>query len=151
MRLCWRVFQVMGLELKSYGDMKLFRLEVWGNRLQMELQQRILQVELLRNNSRLRSLIILSGAVYTMVEVCRMDLEMSGLVEWSWLQLMCCAICLSRSHNFRCWKEVQDGSEYWIVCRCWTLEIKFNKRLSLLIIRLANYSVTTSLIYKQKV
>ena len=32
--------------------------------------------------------------------------------------------------------------------RHWTLEIKFNKSLSLLIIRLANYSVTTSLIYK---
>ena len=29
-----------------------------------------------------------------------------------------------------------------------TLEIEFNKRLSLLIIRLVNYSVTTSLIYK---
>ena len=38
-------------------------------------------MELLRNDSRLGSLIILSGAVHTGVEVCRMDLEMSGLVE----------------------------------------------------------------------
>jgi len=34
-----------------------------------------------------------------------------------------------------------------LVYHCWTLEIEFNKSLSLLIIRLANYSVTTSLIY----
>ena len=41
------------------------------------------------------------GAVHTGVEVCRMDLEMSGLVEQPWLQLMCCAICLPRGCNFR--------------------------------------------------
>ena len=41
-----------------------------------------LQAELLRSNSRLESLIILSGTVHTRVEVHRMDLEMSGLVEW---------------------------------------------------------------------
>ena len=35
-----------------------------------------------------------------------------------------------------------------LVCCCWTLEIEFNKNLSLSIIRLANYSVTTSLIYE---
>ena len=40
-----------------------------------------LAVELLRSDSRLGSLIILSGAVYTGVEVHRMDSEMSGLVE----------------------------------------------------------------------
>ena len=38
-------------------------------------------MKLLRSNSRLGSLIILSGAVHTGVEVCRMDSEMSGLVE----------------------------------------------------------------------
>ena len=40
-----------------------------------------LQTELLRSDSRLGSLIILSGAVHTGVEVCGIDLEMSGLVE----------------------------------------------------------------------
>jgi len=38
-------------------------------------------MELLRSNSRLGSLIILSDTVYTGVEVYRMDSEMSGLVE----------------------------------------------------------------------
>jgi len=38
-------------------------------------------MELLRSNSRLGSLIILSGMVHTGVEVHRMNLEMSGLVE----------------------------------------------------------------------
>ena len=90
----------------------------------------------------------LSDAVYTGVEVRRMDSEMSGLVERSWLQLICCAICLLCGCNFRWWGEVWDRSECWMVCRCWTPEIEFNKRLSSLIIRLANYNVTTSLIYK---
>ena len=40
-----------------------------------------LQTELLRSNSRLGSLIILLDVVYTRVEVHRMDLELSGLVE----------------------------------------------------------------------
>jgi len=40
-----------------------------------------LQTELLRSNSRLGSLIILSGVVHTRVEVRRMDSEMSRLVE----------------------------------------------------------------------
>ena len=44
---------------------------------------------------------ILSGTVHTGVEVHRMDSEMSRLVEWPWLQLICYAICLPRSHNFR--------------------------------------------------
>ena len=94
---------------------------------------------------------ILSGTVHTRVEVHRNDLEIGGLVEWSWLQIMCYTVCLLHGHNFRWWKEVWDGSECWLVCCHWTLEIEFNKRLYLLIIRLANYSVTTSLIYKQKV
>ena len=38
-------------------------------------------MELLRSDSRLGSLIILSDIVHTGVEVCRMDLEMSRLVE----------------------------------------------------------------------
>ena len=45
--------------------------------------------------------IYMSGVVHTGVEVCRMDLEMSRLVKWPWLQLMCCAVCLPHSHNFR--------------------------------------------------
>jgi len=110
-----------------------------------------LQAELLRSNSRLGSLIILSGAVHTGVEVCRIDSEISRLVERPWLQLMCCTVCLLHGHNFRWREESLSRSEYWLVCRHWTPEIEFNKRLSLLIIRLANYSVTTSPIYKQKV
>ena len=38
-------------------------------------------MELLRNNSRLGSLIILSDVVHTRIEVCRIDLEISRLVE----------------------------------------------------------------------
>ena len=58
-------------------------------------------MELLRSDNRLKSLIILSGVVHTRVEVYRMDSEISRLVEQPWLQLMCCAICLPYSHNFR--------------------------------------------------
>jgi len=42
-----------------------------------------------------------SGMVHTRVKVCRMDSEMSGLVERPWLQLICCAICLPCGCNFR--------------------------------------------------
>ena len=90
----------------------------------------------------------MSGTVHTGMEVRRIDSEMSGLVERPWLQLMCCAACLPCGRNFRWRRKSPSGSEYWMVCRHWTLEIEFNKSLSLLIIRLANYSVTTSLIYK---
>ena len=89
----------------------------------------------------------MSGAVHTGVEVRRMNSEVSGLVEWPWLQLMCCTVCLLCGRNFRWRRESPSGSEYWLVCRRWTPEIEFNKRLSFSIIRLANYSVTTSLIY----
>jgi len=41
------------------------------------------------------------GAVHTGMEVHRIDLELSGLVERPWLQLMCCAICLPHGRNFR--------------------------------------------------
>jgi len=94
---------------------------------------------------------LLSGTVHTGVEVCRMNSEISGLVEQPWLQLMCYAICLPCGRNFRWREESPSGSEYWLVCRRWTLEIGFNKSLSSSIIRLANYSVTTSLIYEWKV
>ena len=148
-RSCWRVFQVVGPELKNYNKRKPFGL--WSakwNGLQTELWQKVWQMELLRSDSRLGSLIILLGTVHTEVEVRRVDSEMSRLMEWPWLQFMCCAICLLCSHNFRWWEEVWDGSEYWLVCYRWTPEIEFNKRLSLSIIRLANYNITTSLIYK---
>ena len=92
--------------------------------------------------------VVVSGAVHTGLEVRRMDSEMSGLVERPWLQLMCCAVCLPCGRNFRWRRGSPSGSECWMVCRRWTLEIEFNKRLSSSIIRLANYSVTTSLIYK---
>jgi len=65
-RSCWKVSQAVGLELKNYSEMKPFGLwsAKWNG----------LQMELLKSNSRLGSLIILSGAVHTRVEVCRMDL-----------------------------------------------------------------------------
>jgi len=44
-----------------------------------------MQIELLRSNNKLESLIILLGVVYTGVEVYRIDSEMSGLVEQPWL------------------------------------------------------------------
>ena len=43
----------------------------------------------------------LSGAVHTRVEVHRMDLEMSKLVEQPWLQLIYCTVCLPHGCNFR--------------------------------------------------
>ena len=43
----------------------------------------------------------MSGMVHTRMEVHRMDLEMSGLVEQSWLQLIYCTICLPHGCNFR--------------------------------------------------
>jgi len=55
----------------------------------------------------------MSGAVHTGVEVCRMDSEISKLVERPWLQLMCCTVCLLHGYNFRWYEEVWDGSEYW--------------------------------------
>ena len=73
---------------------------------------------------------LMSGAVYTRVEVHKMDSEMSRLVEQPWLQLMCCAVCLPHGCNFRWKRESPSGSKYWLVCRRWTLEIKFNKSLS---------------------
>ena len=51
--------------LKSYSERKLFGLEVQRLVLQTELQQKIQQMELLRSDSRLRSLIILLGTIYT--------------------------------------------------------------------------------------
>jgi len=89
----------------------------------------------------------MSDMVHTRVKVHRIDSEMSGLVERPWLQLMYCTIYLPCGCNFRWKRESPSGSEYWLVCCCWTPEIKFNESLSLSIIRLANYSVTTSLIY----
>jgi len=44
-----------------------------------------MQAELLRSDSRLGSLIILSGAVHTRVEVCRIDL-------WNYLGFSLCAV-----------------------------------------------------------
>ena len=59
----------------------IWTLSATWNGLQMELRQKVWQTELLRSDSRLGSLIILSGAVHTGVKVRRMDSEMSGLVE----------------------------------------------------------------------
>ena len=156
--MLWHIWQISYLVTKTRDHVEgcfkqwdwSWRIIVRGSHLDFEVWIcRIeLQAELLRSGSRLGSLIILSDMVYTGVGVYRIDLEISRLVEQPWLQLICCTIYLPHGHNFRWWGEVWDGSECWLVCRCWTLEIEFNKRLSLLIIRLANYSVTTSLIYK---
>ena len=67
---------------------------------------------------------------------------------WNDLSFSLCAV-LSVCHVVATLDEESlSGSRYWLVCRYWTPEIKFNKSLSLSIIRLVNYSVTTSLIYK---
>ena len=55
----------------------------------------------LKEKEALNQWLDMSGVVHTGVEVCRMDSEMSGLVERPWLQLMCCAVCLPRGCNFR--------------------------------------------------
>ena len=70
----------------------------------------VLQIELLKSNSRLSSLIVVTTSD---------DRKKSKM------------------------KVSTD-----LVCHYWILRIKFNKSLSLSIIRLANYSVTTSLIYE---
>ena len=127
----WLVCKTRKVQVKSEGS-RIFRSSDWTGRNQDGKEE------------DKRSI---SGAVYTRVEVRRMDSEMSGLVERPWLQLMCCTICLLHGHNFRWRRESPSGSEYWLVCCCWTPEIEFNKRLSSSIIRLVNYSVTTSLIY----
>ncbi len=43
----------------------------------------------------------MSGVVHIRVEVHRNDSEMDRLVKQSWLQLMCCTVCLPHGHNFR--------------------------------------------------
>ena len=53
---------------------------------------------ILSNNKGI--IITMSGTVHTGVEVRRMDLEISRLVERPWLQLMCCAVCLPCGRNF---------------------------------------------------
>ena len=55
----------------------------------------------MRQKNNKKQSLLLSGTVHTGVEVRRMDSEMSRLVEQSWLQLMCCAVCLPRGRNFR--------------------------------------------------
>ena len=61
------------------------------------------------------------------VKACKMDSEMWELVEQPWLQLMCCTICLLHGCNFQWKEEVQNGSEYWLVCHHGTLGIEFNR------------------------
>ena len=81
------------LKLKNYGKKKPF----WT----LKNGEVVLQIELLRSNSRLGSLIILSGTVHTGVKVHEMNSDLCRLLEQSWLQLMCCAICLLHGCNFR--------------------------------------------------
>ena len=53
-----------------------------GSHFGLEVQKVIvLQTELLRSDSRLDSLIILLGTVHTVVEVCKIDLEICRLVK----------------------------------------------------------------------
>jgi len=55
---------------------------------------------------------------------------------------VCCVVTISEN-----WTKFKGKMSIDVGCYCWTLEIEFNRSLSLLIIRLANY-VITSLIYK---
>ena len=129
-------------KLASYSRIPIQWQETCSNRIDF------IRIELWKTFLERRPCGPVSGVVHTRVEVRRMDSEMSGLMERPWLQLICCAVCLPRGRNFRWRRESLSGSEYWLVCRHWTPEIEFNKRLSSSIIRLANYSVITSLIYK---
>ena len=52
----------------------------------------------------------MSGVVHTGYKSLKI-----GLVEWPWLQLICCAICLLHGHNFWWKEEVQEKSECWLV------------------------------------
>ena len=119
-----------------------------SNNTEIQFLDSIIKFHLKVSWSTLNEWRVMSGTVHTRVEVCKMDSEMSRLVEQPWFQLICCAICLPCSRNFRWRRESLSGSEYWFVCHCWILEIDFNESLSLSIIRLVNYNVTTSLIYK---
>ena len=56
---------------------------------------------------------------------------------------ICCMVATSDNRK----KSKMEVSTN-LVCCHWTPGIEFNKSLSLLIIKLANYSVTTSLIYE---
>ena len=68
----------------------------------IEKQPKILQygnrLLLIEMNGRIKDMICLSDMVHTGGEDC---LEICGLIKQPWLQLMCCAICLLHSHNFR--------------------------------------------------
>ena len=91
----------------------------------------------------------LSGLVHTRGE---------SLWKWTWRYVdlwndlgfslcaapsVCCIVVISDNR-----KKSEIGVSANLVYHHWTLGIEFNKSLSLLIIRLVNYSVTTSLIYK---
>ena len=117
---------------------------------ELEVQSKVdLQTELLRRNSRLGSLIILSGAAHTGGESLQdrlwrcVDLWNNlSFSLYAMLSIYCMVVTLDNR------KKSKMGVSTDLVCHCWTSEIKFNKKLSSSIIRLANYSVTTSLIYE---
>ena len=115
MRLYWRVSQAVGSELKSYSERKPFW--TWSADYRVELQ-----IELLRSNSRLGSLIILWDAVHTMVEVCRMDLWNDLGFSLCAMPSVCCIVTISDDRK----KSKMEVSAD-LVCHCWTLEIEFNK------------------------
>jgi len=86
-----------------------------------------------------------SGMVHTGVKVHKMDLEIYRLVNDLGFSLcavlsVCHMVMISRNG-----KKSEMGVSTNLVCCYWTLEIEFNKKLSLSIIRLVDYSVTTML------
>ena len=67
---------------------------------ELEVQEVVLQIELLRSDSRLRSLIILSGVVHTGVKVCKMNSEICRLMSNLSFNLcailsVCCVVIIS--------------------------------------------------------
>ena len=113
MRSCWRVSQVVGPELRNYSERKLFGL--WSTKWNG------LQIELLKSNSRLGSLIILSGTVYTGWK--------SAEWTWRWADLwndfgfsLCtvlsvCRVVTASDEGEKVWVEVSAewcvAVEYW--------------------------------------
>ena len=85
---------------------------------------------------------LVSDTVHTGVKVCKIDLLNN--LSFSLCAILPVCYMVETSDN-RKKSKMRVSAD--LVCHCWILEIEFNKSLSSLIIRLANYSVTTSYIW----
>ena len=85
---------------------------------------------------------LVSDTVHTGVKVCKIDLLNN--LGFSLCAILPVCYMVETSDN-RKKSKMRVSAD--LVCHCWILEIEFNKSLSSLIIRLANYSVTTSYIW----